>query len=62
MYKNHIIMWTVVQEMNMTAIFAVMNTTSEGQWTQDFKNIKACRGRIWTNDLCDTGVVLYQLS
>ena len=55
-------MWTVVQEMNMTAIFVVMNTTNEGQWTQDFKNIKACRGRIWTNDLCNTGAVLYQLS
>ena len=51
---------TVNNYVNMKVTFAVMNTT----WTVVKIRPEKNSGlyRIWTHDLCDTGVALYQLS
>ena len=52
-------MWTVDKEMNMEAIFTVINTA----WAVVEIRLKKIQAvRIWTNDLCDTGEALYQLN
>ena len=53
-------MWTADKEVNMKAIFAVMNTTWAVVKIRLQKNSDVYG--IWTHDLCDTGAVLYQLS
>ena len=53
-------MWTADKEVNMKAIFAVMNTTWAVVKIRLEKNSDVYG--IWTHDLCDTGAVLYQLS
>lgn len=52
-------MSTVDKEMNMEAIFTVINTA----WAVvEIRPKKIQAVRIWTNDLCDTGEALYQLN
>ena len=53
-------MWTAVKEINMKAIFLVMNTT----WAVVKIRPEKYSGfyGIWTHDLCDIGAALYQLS
>ena len=53
-------LWTVVEEMNMEMILAVMNTTKAVVKIRPEKNSSLYR--IWTHDLCNTSAVLYQLS
>ena len=53
-------MWTADKEVNMKAIFAVMNTTWAVVKIRLQKNSNVYG--IWTHDLCDTVAALYQLS
>ena len=53
-------MWTADEDVNMKAIFAVMNTTRAVVKIRPEKN-SGLYG-IWIHDLCNTGAVLYQLS
>ena len=53
-------MWTAVEEMNMEAILAGINTTLVVVKIRPEKNSGPYG--IWTHDLCDTGAALYQLS
>ena len=50
--------------MYMKVIFTVINTTKVVLKTKTEKKKKKDLGlyRIWTHDLCDHGVVIYQLS
>ena len=57
-WKSYI--WTADKDVSIKAIFAVMNTTSAVVKIRPEKN-SGLYG-IWTHDLCDTGVALYQLS
>ena len=47
-------------ELNMKAIFAVINTTWTVVKTRPENNSGLCE--IWTHDLYDAGAALYQLS
>ena len=53
-------MWTAVEETNMEAILAGINTTLVVVKIRPEKNSGPYG--IWTHDLCDTGAALYQLS
>ena len=53
-------MWTADLEMNMKAMFAVMNTTWAVVKIRPEKNSGLYE--IWTHDPCNTSAVLYQLS
>ena len=53
-------MWTAVEETDMKAILAVMNTNQVVVKIRPEKNLGPCG--IWTHDLCDSGVVFHQLS
>ena len=53
-------MWTVDNNVNMKAIFAVMNTTWAVVKIRPERKLGLYR--IWTHDFCNTGAVLYQLS
>ena len=56
--KSHI--WTADKDVNLKAIFAVMNTTWAVVRIRPEK--KSGLYGIWSHDLCDTGAVRYQLS
>ena len=56
--KSHVC--TAVEEMNMKAILAVMNSTELVVEVRPKKNLGAYG--IWTHDLRDTGAALCQLS
>ena len=53
-------MWTAVEETNMEAILAGINSTLVVVKIRPEKNSGPYG--IWTHDLCDTGAALYQLS
>ena len=53
-------MWNADKNVNMNAIFAVMNATWAVVKIRPENNSGLCRIR--THDFCDTGAVLYQLS
>ena len=55
-------MWTADKDVNMKAIFAVMNTTWAVVKIRPKKYTNSGLYGIWTYDFGDTGTVLYQLS